>query len=192
MKGVNNTIDRLAKAVLNRNSDILRKDYSVKASCSDNLVTRPTIWSHKRDKEWSQSPRRAVRSTMSRTARRNHRHRSGFSSTVKSLRILGFRYHLPSGPANRLACNLWDIRRYQVESFAYKRLRHSILAGCKSCSAIFTPTSGFMHRENCLRSCFSVCLKIYAYSTLEMNSYLGFSKFPAHRIGNNLYQWYVW
>lgn len=88
---------------------------------------------------------------MSRTARHNHRHRSGCRVTLQSLGILGFRYHLPSSTRpDRSACNLRDIRRYHVESFAYKRPSRSMLPGCESCSIFFAPILQFMHRENCL------------------------------------------
>ena len=60
-RSIDRSIDRL-KAALNRNGDILRKDYSVKASCSDNLVARSTIWSHKRDKESRERERESERS----------------------------------------------------------------------------------------------------------------------------------
>lgn len=68
-------------------------------------------------------PRPYVRQSWNTMRRRNHRHRSGFWSTVKSAGVSlrhGVRH--PRGPiCKRSTCNLRDIRRYLVGRFAYKR-----------------------------------------------------------------------
>lgn len=53
--------------------------------------------------------------------RRNHRHRSGFSSTVKLSCVSLMLRHSPPLRRKRSACNLRNIRRYLVGRFACKR-----------------------------------------------------------------------